>query len=183
MTIAFIIPDKRASDIMEPLWSMLIIAEKSDDANISTKILNKVAESLDDVPHFTNTCTFKDPAPVDINDMTFLEETFVCIDRRLALFVTVLSYSLTTDEHDVYFITAVRHLPSHNPENVIISVLETLEAKKITENIGIVEIESSEIKKEDFPSWFKKYISLWGKGKITDRQIVDLFSYLVKTLN
>ena len=34
--------------------------------------------------------------------------------------------------------------------------------------------------KVDTPSWFKKYIGLWGKGKLTDREFISLFNFIFK---
>jgi len=172
MTLGFIFPDKRESDIMEPLWSLLIITEKDEDN--SNKVFKKIAESLNDVPNFMNTCTFKEPTIVEIKETEFQEVVVVCIDRRLSLFVTISSYSFTVKEHDIFFISAIRHLPSHPPENVVINFLQTVEIKKISDNIQKVNDPVPEIKKDKTPTWFKKYIVLWGEGKITDRQIISL---------
>jgi len=81
MTLAFVIPNKRQSDTMEPLWSMLIIADKSIGEDISDKVFTKVAESLNDVPNFMNTCTFKEPGIIEIKETKFNEDIIVCIDR------------------------------------------------------------------------------------------------------
>ena len=180
MTLAFAFPDKRQSDTMEPLWNMIIIVDKSEEEDTSDKVFKKIAESLDDVPHFMNTCTFKESRIVEIQDTEFKEDIVVCIDRRLSLFVTISSYSFVTEKHDVFLISAIRHLPSHNPGNIVIDFLQTVEVKKIFSNIGDAEIQVSEIKKDKTPTWFKKYIALWGEGKITDRQIISLFNYIVK---
>ncbi len=180
MTIAFVIPNKRESDTMEPLWSMLIIADKSAGEDLSDKIFKKVAESLSDVPNFMNTCTFKEPGIIEIKETKFNEDIVVCIDRRLSLFVTLSSYSFTVKDNEIFFITAIRHLPSYNPDNVIIDYLQTLEVRKIVENIKDADIQISETKKDNIPDWYKKYITLWGEGKITDKQIIYLFNYIIR---
>ena len=133
MTLAFVIPDKRESDTMEPLWSMIIIVDNPDGEDISNKVFTKIGESLNDVPHFMNTCTFKETNFVEINETEFQEDVVVCIDRRLSLFVTISSYSFTAKNHDIFFISAIRHLPSHNPENIIIDFLQTT---RIQKNLG-----------------------------------------------
>ena len=180
MTLAFVFPDKRQSDTMEPLWSMVIIVDKSEEEDTSNKVFKKIAESLNDVPNFMNTCTFKESRIIEIKETEFKEDIVVCIDRRLSLFVTISSYSFITEKHDVFLISAIRHLPSHNPGNIVLDFLQTVEVKKIFSNIGDVDAQVSEIKKEKTPTWFKKYIVLWGEGKITDRQIISLFNYIVK---
>jgi len=180
VTIAFVIPDKRQSDTMEPLWNMIIIADKSIGEDISDTVFKNVAESLNDVPHFMNTCTFKEPKIVEINEIDFNEDVVVCIDRRLSLFVTISSYSFTAKDNEIFLISAIRHLPSYNPENLAIDFLQTLKVKKIIENIKDADIAKSEIKKSNSPSWLKKYVTLWGEGKITDRQIIYLFNYIIR---
>lgn len=183
MTLAFAFPDKAESDTMEPLWNMVIIVDKSVGEDTSKKVFEKIAESLNDVPHFMNTCEFKEPRIIEIKETEFKENIVVCIDRKLSLFVTISSYSFITEKNDVFLISAIRHLPSHNPGNIVIDFLQTLEVKKIFSNIGDVDIQISEIKKEKTPTWFKKYIVSWGEGKITDRQIISLFNYIVTNDN
>jgi hypothetical protein len=180
VTIAFVIPDKRQSDTMEPLWNMIIIADKSIGEDISDTAFKNVAESLNDVPNFMNTCTFKEPKIVEINEIDFNEDVVVCIDRRLSLFVTISSYSFTAKDNEIFLISAIRHLPSYNPENLAIDFLQTLKVKKIIENIKDEDISKSEIKKSNSPGWLKKYVTLWGEGKITDRQIIYLFNYMIR---
>jgi len=180
MTLAFVFPDKRQSDTMEPLWSMIIIVDKSEEDDTSNKVFKKIAESLNDVPNFMNTCTFKEQRIIEIKETEFKEDIVVCIDRRLSLFVTISSYSFITEKHDVFLISAIRHLPSYNPDNIVIDFLQTVEVKKIFTNIGDVDVQVSEIKKDKIPTWFKKYIALWGEGKITDKQIIYLFNYVIK---
>jgi len=180
MTIVFVIPDKRQSDTMEPLWRMLIVADKSDGQDLSDKIFKEIAKSLNDVPHFMDTCTFEESRIVEINETKFNEDVVVCIDRRLSLFVTISSHSFTAQENEIFFISATRHLPKQNPENAVIDFLQTLEVKKILDNIEDTDIQVSESKKDTLPSWSKKYITLWGEGKITDRKIISLFNFIVK---
>ena len=183
MTLAFVFPDKRQSDTMEPLWSMVIIVDKSEEEDTSNKVFKKIAESLNDVPNFMNTCTFKEQKIIEIKETEFKEDIVVCIDRRLSLFVTISSYSFITEKHDVFLISAIRHLPSHNPGNTVLDFLQTVEVKKILSNIGDVDAQVSEIKKDKTPTWFKNYIVLWGEGKITNKQIISLFNYIVKNNN
>jgi len=180
MTLAFIFPDKRQSDTMEPLWSMIIIVDKSEEEDTSKKVFQKIGESLNDVPNFMNTCTFNESRIIEIKETEFKEDIVVCIDRRLSLFVTISSYSFTAKDNEIFLISAIRHLPSYNPDNLAIDFLQTLKVKKIIENIKDEDIFKSEIKKSNSPIWFKKYVTLWGEGKITDRQIISLFNYIVK---
>jgi len=55
-----------------------------------------------------------------------------------------------------------------------------LKVKKIIENIKDEDIFKSEIKKSNSPIWLKKYVTLWGEGKITDKQIIYLFNYIIR---
>mgnify|MGYP000088199855 CR=1 FL=1 len=89
MTLAFVFPDKRQSDTMEPLWSMVIVVDKSEEEETSNKVFKKIAERLNDVPNFMNTRTFKESSIVEIEDSDFKEDLVVCLDRRLSLFVTI----------------------------------------------------------------------------------------------
>jgi len=179
-TIAFVTPDKKKSKPIEPLWMILVTVDRSSVEEPSKRIYKLAAESLDDVPNFLNTCKFKESTVVEINDTEFKEEIVTCIDRRLSLFVTISSYSLILDEHEFFLFSATRHLPSLSPDNQIIDYLQTLKLEKVINNTGTPDISVSETKRNDLPSWSQQYVSLWGEGKITDRQIVSLFNYIVK---
>ena len=61
--------------------------------------------------------------------------------------------------------------------NEALSTLKIIKISNSTENLDILE---SETKQVDLPNWFEKYIILWGKGKITDKQIIYFFNYLDK---
>ena len=180
MTIAFVTPDKKKSKPVEPLWMMFLITDKSIGDEILNKMHKLVGESLDDVPHFTNTCKFNEPSIIEIND-TELEEGFIqCIDRRLSLFVTIASYSFDVDENKIFLISGTRHLPSSphdGPMNESLSTLKIIKISNYTQSLDVLE---SDTKSIDLPNWFEKYITLWGKGKITDKQIIYFFNYLDK---
>ena len=159
---------------------MLVTVDRSSVEEISKKIYKLAAESLDDVPHFMNTCKFQESTIVEINDTEFKEEIVKCIDRRLSLFVTISSYSFILDEHEIFLVSATRHLPSLSYDNLAIDFLQTFKVKKIIENIKDVDIPKSEIKKSNSPSWLKKYVTFWGMEKITDRQFISTFNFLLK---
>ena len=179
-TIAFVTPDKKKSNPIEPLWMMLITVDKSIGEEISKKIYKLVAESLDDVPHFMNTCKFQESTIVEINDTEFKEEIVKCIDRRLSLFVTISSYSFILDEHEIFLVSATRHLPSISPHHPINDSLQTLKIEKFINNTENADISVSETKRSDFPSWFKRYVSSWGKGEITDRELISTFKFIFR---
>ena len=180
MTIAFVIPDKRKSGPVEPLWMMLVITDKLTGQGNFNQVSKKIAESLDDVPNFTNTCKFNEPKSVEINGIMFEEQIVRCIDRRLSLFVTIPFYSFITEENEIFLISATRHHPNYVPDYSISEFLQTLKSTKTLINTENVDMPVSEIKKDDTPSWFKKYIGLWGKEKLTDREFISLFNFIFK---
>ena len=180
MTIAFVIPDKRKSGPVEPLWIMLVTTDKLTGQGNFNQVSEKIAESLNDVPNFTNTCKFNEPKSVEINGIMLEEQIVRCIDRRLSLFVTIPFYSFITEEHEIFLISATRHHPSYDPDYSISDFLQTLKSTKTLINTGNVDMPVSEIKKDDTPSWFKKYIGLWGKEKLTDREFISLFNFIFK---
>ena len=180
VTIAFVIPDKKTPSTVEPLWMMLVTIDKSSVEETKKKIYKLVAESLNDVPNFMNTCKFQEPAIVEINDTEFKEEIVVCIDRRLSLFVTISSYSFILDEHEIFLVSATRHLPSYSPDNPINDSLQTLKIEEFLNNDENADISESKSKRSDFPSWFNRYVSLWGMEKITDRELISTFNFLLK---
>jgi hypothetical protein len=179
-TIAFVTPDKKKSKPIEPLWMMLVTIDKSLVEETKKKIYKLVEESLNDVPHFMNTCKFKESTIVEINDTEFKEEIVKCIDRRLSLFVTISSYSFILDEHEIFLVSATRHLPSLSFDNYIDDYLQTLKIEKSLNNTANIDISVSETKRSDFPSWFNRYVSLWGMEKITDRELISTFNFLLK---
>ena len=180
MTIAFVTPDKKKSEPIEPLWMMFLITDKSTGDEILNKIYKLVGESLDGVPHFTNTCKFKEPSIIEINDTELEEGIIQCIDRRLSLFVTIASYSFDVDENKIFLISGTRHLPSSPHDSPMNEALSTLKIIKISNSTKSLDVLEPDIKQVDFPNWFEKYITLWGKGKITDKQIIYFFNYLDK---
>lgn len=180
MTIAFVIPDKNTSSTIEPLWMMLVTSDKYTEEEISKKIYRLVEESLDDVPNFMDVCKFQEPAVVEIKEIEFNEEIVTCVDRRLSLFVTISSYSFSVDETDLFLVSATRHVPSISPHNPITDSLQTVKIGKILNNTENVDISVSETKKSDFPSWFKRYVTSWGMGEITDRELISTFKFILK---
>ncbi len=178
MTIAFVTPDKKKPSMIEPLWMMLVTNDHGEET--SKKIYKLVEESLDDIPNLMTTCNFKESTIVKINDDEFKEEIVECIDRKLALFVTISFYSYTVNETDVFLVSATRHVPSISPDDPIREYLQTL---KITKNLNNTEDTDSSIpetKTSDFPSWFKRYVLSWGMGEITDRELISTFKFIFR---
>ena len=180
MTIAFVTPDKKKSKPIEPLWMMLVVADKSTVEENSNKISKLAAESLDDVPNYMKTCNFKEPIIAEIKEKEFKVNTAVCIDRRLSLFVTVSAYSFNTEEHEIFLVSATRHLPSYFPDHPIIDSLQTLKIEMNLNNTANSDIPVSETKKSEFPIWFHQYASLWGMEKITDREFISTMKFLLR---
>ena len=180
MTIAFVTPDKKKSKPVEPLWMMLVVADKSTGEEISNKTSKLIAESLDDVPNFMNTCKFKEPIIVEIKEKEFKVDVVECIDRRLALFNTISAYSFSTEENEIFLISATRHLPSYFPDHPINDSLQTLKIENNLNNTANRGIPVSETKKSDFPFWFHQYVSLWGMEKITDREFISTMKFLFR---
>jgi len=180
VTIAFVIPDKKTPSTVEPLWMMLVTIDKSSVEETKKKIYKLVAESLNDIPNFMNTCKFQESTIVEINNTEFKEEIVVCIDRRLSLFVTISSYSFILDEHEIFLVSATRHLPSISPHHPINDSLQTLKIEEFLNNDENTDISESKTKRSDFPSWFKRYVSSWGMGKITDRELISTFKFIFR---
>jgi len=180
MTIAFVTPDKKKSKPVEPLWMMLVVADKSTGDEILNKISKLAAESLDDVPNYMKTCNFKEPTIVEIKEKEFKVNTGVCIVRRLSLFSTTSAYSFNTEEHEIFLVSATRHLPSYFPDHPIIDSLQTLKIEMNLNNTANSDIPVSETKKSDFPIWFHQYASLWGMEKITDREFISTMKFLLR---
>jgi hypothetical protein len=178
MTIAFVAPDKKKYSTIEPLWMMLVITDHGEET--SKKIYKLVEESLDNVPNFMTTCNFKESTIVKINDDEFKEEIVECIDRRLALFVTISFYSYTVNETNVFLVSATRHVPSISPDDPIREYLQTLKFTKNLNNTEDTDISIPETKISDFPSWFKRYVSSWGMGEITDRELISTFKFIFR---
>ena len=180
MTIAFVIPEKKTPSTVEQLWMMLVTSDKSPEEETSKKIYKLVEESLDDVPSFMNTCKFNESTIVEIKETEFKEEIVECIDRRLALFVTISSYSFNIDETDLFLVSATRHVPNIPQHNPINDSLQTLKIDKFLNYTTILDSSVSEPKKSDFPSWFQRYVSSWGMGEITNRELISTFKFLIK---
>lgn len=180
MTIAFVIPDKKTPSAIEPLWMMLVTSDAYTEEEISKEIYKLVEESLDDVPNFMNTCKFQESTIVEIKEIEFNEDIVECIDRRLSLYVTISSYSFSIDETDLFFVSATRHVPSVSPNSPIHDSLQTIKIGKISNDTENMNISESETKKSDFPSWFKRFVTSWGMGKITDGELVSMFKFIFK---
>jgi hypothetical protein len=180
MTIAFVTPDKKTPSAIEPLWMMLVTSDKYTEEEISKKIYKLAEESLDDIPNFMDTCKFQEQTVVEIKKIEFNEEIVECIDRRLSLFVTISSYSFTIDETDLFLVSATRHVPSISPQHPITDALQTVKIEKILDDPENVNISVSETEQNDFPSWFKRYVKLWGMGEITDRELISTFKFILK---
>jgi len=180
MTIAFVTPDKKTPSTVEPLWMMLVTSDKYTEEEISKKIYKLVEESLDDVPHFMNTCKFKESTIVEIKEIEFNEEIVECIDRRLSLYVTISSYSFSIGETDLFLVSATRHVPNISPHHPINDSLLTLKIDKFLNNTVNADISVSETQRSDFPSWFKRYVSSWGVEKITDRELISTLKFIFR---
>jgi len=180
MTITFVTPDKKKSNPVEPLWMTFVIIDKSVVEETSKKIHKLVSESLDDVPHFTNTCKFKETTNVEINDREYKEEIITCIDRRLALFVTITSYSFILNDQEIFLVSATRHLPNLSPGNISGDYLQTLKIEKFTGNTEHDNIQVSETKKNNIPSWFKKHVVSWGMGEISNGELISMFKFIFR---
>ena len=180
MTIAFVTPDKKKSKPIEPLWMMLVVADKSIIEENSNKISKLAAESLDDVPNYMKTCNFKEPTIIEINEKELKVNSAVCIDRRLSLFVTISAYSFDKEENEIFLVSATRHLPSYFPDHPIIDSLQTLKIEMNLNNTANSDIPVSETKKSDLPFWFHQYVSLWGMEKITDKEFISTMKFLLR---
>ncbi len=178
MTVAFVTPHKKIPSAIEPLWLMLVTNDSIEGEATAKKIYRLVEESLDDVPNFMNTCKFKESKTLEINDIELEEEIVECIDRRLSLLVTVSFYSFTVNETDLFLVSATRHVPSITPEDPIHDSLKSLKITKILNNIENADNAIVENKKSEFPYWFKHYVTEWGMGKITDRELISTLKFI-----
>jgi len=159
---------------------MLVTSDKYTEEEISKKIYKLVEESLDDVPNFMNVCKFQESTVVEIKETEFKEEVVVCIDRRLSLYVTISSYSFSMGETELFLVSATRHVPSISPHHPINDSLQTMKIGKISNNTENVDVSISETKHSDFPIWFKRFVTSWGTGEITDRELISTLKFIFK---